>query len=807
MKRSNMSINALKAGSPSKNKLMVVESKTKAKEIKAFLPSNWTVLASNGYIKDIMQPKDVPDEKKNEYGRYGIRTSDFDELLSFVPRGYTTLGDIRKALRDNVDVFVVSTDPDRAGDAIGMQIVRALMTDIKKSKTQVLRASWHEITRTAVIHGLENAEDTSAMEPGNNADRARAIYDRLFGYSISPFLWKVVAPGTSGGRAQSPALRIVVDREKDRMAFVSSSYYGIDGTFTTGDESYKASLITIHDDKVADGSSFDSDGHVKDGHVVLDRKAADDHVNAMKKSQWHVADITEKAYRRTPPKPYKTSTFQQDVGTRLGMSSKSIMQVAQRLFENAVITYLRTDAEVMSQEGVNASRTLAQNLYGKSSVPSSPRLYKAKGNAQEGHEAIRPVVDEKTGLFPSPDSIRAKLDRIDRKAYAVYDLIYRRSIASQMNDAVGKTITISLQDENGIYLMNSVGTRLSDPGWMVVMKDDHDGHIPNVSKGDDAKPVSMSASEHKTVPPSRYTEPQLVAKLEELGIGRPATYSQIVSVNQERGYMDKKGKALYPTWRGMQVAAILEAKIRAFVDYGYTSSMEQQLDAIQNGTITRQRFLNQVWHDIDAHVNRLGSSVDWNEINALSTIDLGNGYQVRCRRKGCWLEDLNRKPDNDGNRPGYRLDGDELYDGMDAERCKELMGKVSSQKPRTLGVLADGAYKGYEVSIMHGKYGAYAHAVKGAESVNITLPESCDESTVSMDAVSTLFTEIKLPRQLGDGYFVGIGKRGAWIGFSKGKTRRARAKFVSMPEQFDPRTITLDEAKQAFNDATTTNGK
>jgi DNA topoisomerase-1 len=794
-------MDALKAGLPSNNKLMIVESKTKAKEIKAFLGAHWTVLASNGFIKETIQPKNVPEDKKKEYGRYGIRTSDFDEMLTFVPRGFSTMSDIRKALKNNVDVLVISTDPDRAGDAIGMQIVDTLRNDIKKSNIQVLRASWHEITKTAVIHGLQNASDISAMEPGNNADRSRSVYDRLFGYSVSPFLWKAVASGTSGGRAQSPALRIVVNREKERMAFVSSSYYGIEGVFTTKQQRYAANLISIDDRKVATGTSFDSDGKTKKDVIILDDKASKTHIGIMRKSQWHVDSISEKAYRKTPPKPYKTSTFQQDVGTRLGMSSKAIMQVAQRLFENAVITYLRTDAEVMSQEGVKASRTLAQQLYGKSSVPTSARIYKAKGNAQEGHEAIRPVADETTGLFPSPQSIKTKLDRIDKKAYEVYDLIYRRSIASQMNDAVGKTITISLKDSAGHYLMNSVGTRLRDLGWMVVMKDSHEDHIPDVDEGDKAQVVSMSANEHKTIPPARYTEPQLVARLEELGIGRPATYSQIVSVNQERGYIAKRGKALYPTWRGMQVASILENKLRSFVDYGYTSDMEKRLDDIQNGVLDRQKFLEEVWHDIDSKVNNLAKNIDYQEINALSVIDLNNGYIVKCQRSGCWLEEKNQKPDDKGLTHGYRLEGDELYDGMDAERCKELMTHVSSNEPRKIGTLQDGAYKGYEVTIMHGKYGAYAHAAKGKKTVNVSIPDTMDDSTATMDDVSSLFTEVKIPRQLGEGYFVGIGKRGAWIGFSKGKTRRARAKFVSMPDELDPHTITLDEAKTAFAQA------
>lgn len=781
--------------------LMVVESRTKAKEISSFLDGKWTVLPTNGFLEEITQPKNVPKSKKADYGRYGIRLSDFDEALSFVPRGAATFSTIRSAL-SGADLLVVSTDPDRAGDAIGSQLVSLLRNDIRENNVTVLRASWHEITRKAVMEGLHNAQPVKAMQPGAQADRARAAYDRLFGYSISPYLWRTVGSGASGGRAQSPALRLVVGRERERMAFTSAPYYGIDGVFTSGTVRYEATLASINGRRLAQSSSFGSDGKPKNDVIVLDSGQAEAHAKTMRKASWHVSDVKAKAYRRIPPRPYKTSTLQQDVGTRLGMSSAAIMRVAQKLFENAIITYLRTDAEVMSEEGVNASRALAIRLYGRSSVPASPRVYRAGSNAQEGHEAIRPVADEKTGLFPSPQSLRARLQRLDPKAYNVYDLIYRRSLASQMKDATGTTITVLTASAEGGYLMTSSGTTLSDPGWTQAMSDNSMKPAPDVKQGDKAKPESMKPVRHETRPPARFTEPQLVARLEELGIGRPATYAQIVEVNQKRGYVGKRKQALFPTWKGMQAAAILEAKLPAFVDYGYTASMEEKLDEIQDGILSRVDFLKARWDEIDHKVNRLANSIDWNEINRISTINLGHGFLVRCTRNGAWLQRAGAKPDADGHVPAARLEGDELYEGMDKKRCNEIMKHVSTFKPRNLGILQSGPYKGYEVTIMDGRYGAYAHAqppnrTKG-KPVNISLAPGDDKKLIDKTKVEEMFAQVKLPRQLGEGYFTGIGKRGAWIGYSKGASKRSRAVFVSAPEGMDPRTVTLEDAKKAF---------
>lgn len=809
------------AADTGKKKLIIVESRTKAKEITKFLGAGWKIMPTNGYLKDIIQPKAVKDADKDKYGRYGIDVNTFDAQMSFVSGGFKTFSEIKKELDSgDYDTLVCSGDPDRAGSGISAQVAEAAASTIRKHHITVVRACWHEITKKAVVEGLSNAIRMKDDENAVNADKSRAAFDRLFGYSVSPLLWKAVAAGTSGGRAQSPALRLIVERERKRMAFVSADYYGIDGVFKTGSEKYKASLVSIDGSKVATGASFDSDGNAKPGVIVLDRKTADIHMKAMLADGWHVDDITEKAYRRTAPAPYKTSTFQQDVGNRLGLGSKQVMQIAQKLFENGFITYLRTNSSDLSVDGAKIAHSLAVNAYGAGNV--KPKLqYVEKpgaGSSLDGHECIRPATDDNTGSFMQPSAIKSQLDRLDRNAYKVYDMVYRRTLASQMNDAIGRTVTVSLKNDGSgavrsVYIMNCVGTILTDIGWMQAMKDDErENPVPAVKKGDVAVPVSMDASAHRTNPPARYTEPQLVAKLEELGIGRPATYAQIVSVNQERGYVNKKNKALYPTWRGLQVAQILEAKLPDFVDYAYTARMEEDLDDINTGKLTRYDFLRQQWKDIDSKVNGLASNLNWSEVSALSTIDLHNGFQVKCTKNGFHLEKQGSQPDANGNLPGAWLEGDELYEGMDADRCEQLLASSkSSFKSRKLGVLSSGAYTGWEVSLHDGKYGKYAQAVKvnasgepvkSVKPVNITLPDGMDAGTVGIADISPLFSEVKLPRRWPDGFFVGEGKKGGYIGFSKGKTRRAKAVFVSLPDSYDPRTITHDEVVQVYTSST-----
>lgn len=797
-------------------KLVLVESPTKAKHISQFLGKDYTVKATKGYMFELMDTKRIPKDKKQDYGNYSINVNDgsYDMLLDYAHdhgrSSRAAVDEIRKAIASGTyDAIYFSTDPDRAGEGISYQLVNHLRSVISKSGIKVYRATWHEITKKAIDYGIAHAGtiDVSMAQ----ADEARLVYDRLFGYSVSPYLWRVVASGTSGGRAQSPALRLVVAREKERLSFISRSYGSIDALFTINHGDVKAHLREYDHQHIAGSSSFDDKGNVKEGTLVLTDENMKPVGKRLKTLSYHVDSVTKKPYTRRPSAPYTTSTFQQDVGTRLGLSSKQLMGIAQKLFEEGIITYHRTDSIALSDEGTKAARNAAISKYGTPSVPSQARIYKPKGkNTQEGHEALRPATLD-NGSFALPSALKSRLNGIDRKAYDVYTCIWNRTVASQMNDAKGVTTTINIAGGDADAMFASVGTVFSDLGWMRLTKPVNDSDdtnaLPMVHEHDEAELVSLKPSMHDTEPPARFTEPQLVAKLEELGIGRPSTYASIVSVNQERGYVKKKGKAMYPTFRGMQVAQILESKLSSFVDYGYTANMETELDKIEHGSKKRNDFLDEIWSGkkgIEHNVLSLSKNIDWEEINAYSTIDLGNGYIVQVSRNGAWLQNPESPKNEQGFRTGAKLDDDAMVtDFMSVETCVSTLSQAADRNDnRELGILSSGPYKGWTVTVRDGKYGAYAQAVKPKATkkdkpVNMTLTEGMDMRAVTLDDIAGLFAETKLPRQLGEGFFTGIGKRGPWIGY-KSKPR-GKAKFKSLPDGNDPRTIELDTAKSIWN--------
>lgn len=455
-----------------KKKLIVVESATKAKEIMHFLDSNWKALPTKGWIKDIIQPKDVKPDDKPDYGRYGINVNNMDEMLSYVPGGMKMLSAIRTEINTgNYDTLICSGDPDRAGSGISAQIAEFLAKDTRRQGMRTVRACWHEITRKAVVEGLANAVEMQDDRNAVEAERARMEFDRLFGYSVSPLLWLAVAAGTSGGRAQSPALRLVVERERKRMNFVSASYYGIDGVFNEGtNKEIIAALVSFKGQKIASSADFNYDGNVKDGVLLLNDNNIQSILNSLDVKEYKITDIKKTKYTRNPPIPYTTSSFQQNVGTKLGLSSKRAMQIAQQLFENAFQTYSRTDSPVMSMEGINACRKIISNDF-NGHMPTKPRIFKSKANAQEGHECIRPVVNENTGLFIDLKTAKKSLSnksKFDDKAFDVYKLVWQRSVASQMDAATGTTTTITIKSTDNEAIFSVASTTIDYKGFMEV---------------------------------------------------------------------------------------------------------------------------------------------------------------------------------------------------------------------------------------------------------------------------------------------------------------------------------------------------
>jgi DNA topoisomerase-1 len=458
--------------------LMIVESPTKAREITGFLGSGWKIMATKGFMFELKDPKKSTSQERERYGDYSIdvRSGRYERLLDHDPQNRKQWGEIRSEVRSGRwKHFYVSTDPDEAGELIGYEVVQSLESDLKKSGMDVRRASWHEITKRAVLAGLESYASIDVRKA--ESAEARQVYDRLFGFSISPYLWKTVGSGTSGGRAQSPTLRLVVNREKDRLGFVKASYGSIEAVFNRGTEAeLTASLVEYDGSRIASGSDYGPDGMLKDGSSDK-LTLSDDNVKKilkdLKSKKYSITDITEKPYKRNPPTPYTTSSYQQNVGSMLGLTASRAMSIAQQLFEHTYQTYSRTDSPAMADEAVRAARSIIRKQYG-GQMPSKPIIYKSKSkNAQEGHECIRPVVEESTGIFYDPAKIRGLTasSSYDAKAGEVYDLVYRRTVASQMNPARGITRKITITSSDGKAVFTTSSTRIDDRGFLSVYDD------------------------------------------------------------------------------------------------------------------------------------------------------------------------------------------------------------------------------------------------------------------------------------------------------------------------------------------------
>lgn len=761
--------------------LMIVESPTKAREITKFLPSNhkWKVVATLGFMFELKDPKRLTDKEREQGRDYSVRLDDgsFERFLERDPQNSKNLTSLKADVQSGKwKHFYVSTDPDEAGELIGREVVEYLENDLKRAGMDVRRASWHEITRKAVEAGLQ----AWGKIDENKADsaEARQVYDRLFGFSASHWMWRVKG-GKSGGRAQSPCLRLIVDREKERLAFVKASYAGIEALVNVSGGDFTASLKEYGGKKLATGASYGSDGKLKNPSetLALDEKKAKTIAADLKKRAHTISDVQSKPYTRRPPVPYTTSTFQQDVGNRLGMGSKQLMQIAQKLFESGSITYMRTDSCQLSNEATMIARHTAESKYGAAAVPAKPRFFKnTKKNVQEGHEAIRPATQENGGfLDPSNPAVRRRLDSIIPRGSEVYELVWKRTIACQMNDASGVTTIVSVKTKNAPVektgLFTASGTVINKLGWMQAygraQADYGSQTLPEVENGADAILTRLTVSSHETTPPARYTEPQLVAKLEELGIGRPSTYANIVTVNQNRGYVRKQGKALVPTWAGMKAAQLIEGKLTDYVAYDYTAGMEDKLDEIAQGKLSKTKFLSDAWAGVDKDVNGLAKNVDWDEINKLSTISLPSGYQVRVNGDYAFLEDPNTEPGADGRRIGARIDDDTLSnDGALSEiECAKLLKTAEKSRDMSaLGRIPDGRLEGWTIGVNpKGKFGPYAYAIeldddgkkkRGVKLVNVSLPAGVDAFSLKLADLLPYFT----PRTLGklsDGPYTG----------------------------------------------------
>ncbi len=702
--------------------LVIVESPAKAKKIAEFLGKEYQVDASVGHIRDLPNPSELPaDMKKGPYGRFAINVDDgFDPYYVVDGDKKKKVAELKRALKD-ADELLLATDEDREGEAIAWHLLEVL-----KPKVPVKRMVFHEITKEAIQRAVNETRDIDIQMV--DAQETRRVLDRLYGYEVSPVLWRKVKQGLSAGRVQSVATRMVVERERERMAFRSASYWDVEGEFApsaNSGQAFVARLTGVDGSRVATGRDFADTGELKTSGVRhLDAALATAIAEAMGESAVTVREVSEKPYTRRPSAPFTTSTLQQEASRKLRLGSQAAMRTAQRLYENGYITYMRTDSTTLSGSAISAARRQATDLYGAEYIPDAPRVYGKKAkNAQEAHEAIRPAGDS----FRTPAQVAGELRGGE---YALYELIWKRTVASQMSDARGSTASVKLgatlpsgTSAGGVAVadaeFSASGTVITFRGFLAAYEEgrDEDRHarndadserrLPKLSEGVALDTLRADAQGHQTNPPARYTEATLVKALEEKGIGRPSTYAATVGTIQDRGYVRTKGSALIPTWLAFAVTRLLELHFSRLVDYDFTASMEEDLDAIARGDEQRVAWLKRFYFGDEAkHAEGLRDLVaDLGDIDArgVSTIEIGEGIVVRVGRYGPYVEDVN----NEGEPKRASITDDIAPDEMTAAKGRELL-ETAADDGRVLGQDPDNRR---DIVAKAGRYGPYVTEV------------------------------------------------------------------------------------------------
>ena len=757
-------------------KLVIVESPNKVRSIAGYLGPEFDVEASVGHIRDLPQPSELPATmKKGPYGKFAVDVEDdFTPYYVVNPDKKKTVAQLKKALKE-ADELYLATDDDREGEAIAWHLQQVL-----KPKVPVRRMVFTEITREAVTRALDNTRELDIHLV--DAQETRRILDRLVGYEVSPVLWRKVRAGLSAGRVQSVATRLVVERERERMAFRSASYWGVEATFSTvlsavdvtarQEASFTARLVTLDGRRVATGRDFNDDGQLrpaalKASAVHLHQVGATAVAEAIGRGEPRVVGVEDKPYKRRPAAPFTTSTLQQEASRKLRMNPRETMRVAQGLYENGFITYMRTDSTVLSGQAVAAARSQVAELYGAEYVPERPRVYASKSKgAQEAHEAIRPAGDH----FRTPAQVSGELTGAQ---FRLYELIWKRTVASQMADAVGSTATVTVEvpltpvagesrDSGPTFStagLTASGTVITFRGFLAAYeegrdaeryqddagaaaKDSKDVRLPAMIAGQELAALDAEASGHETTPPPRYTEASLVKALEEREIGRPSTYAATMSTISDRGYVDHRGQALVPTWLAFAVTRLLEENFTELVDYDFTASMERDLDRIAAGEEDRVAWLRRFYNgqggagaeqaaaqaasgELEAAVAALraqglkGLVDNLGEIDAraVNSIEIGEGITLRVGRYGPYLEDAEGKRAN--------VPADLAPDELTVDKARELFTRAADDG-RELGV---DPVSGHVIIAKDGRYGPYVTEV---------LPEP--EETAEAEATKTAKT-------------------------------------------------------------------
>ena len=756
-------------------KLVIVESPNKVRSIAGYLGPEFDVEASVGHIRDLPQPSELPATmKKGPYGKFAVDVEDdFTPYYVVNPDKKKTVAQLKKALKE-ADELYLATDDDREGEAIAWHLQQVL-----KPKVPVRRMVFTEITREAVTRALDNTRELDIHLV--DAQETRRILDRLVGYEVSPVLWRKVRAGLSAGRVQSVATRLVVERERERMAFRSASYWGVEATFSTvlsavdvtarQEASFTARLVTLDGRRVATGRDFNDDGQLrpaalKASAVHLHQVGATAVAEAIGRGEPRVVGVEDKPYKRRPAAPFTTSTLQQEASRKLRMNPRETMRVAQGLYENGFITYMRTDSTVLSGQAVAAARSQVAELYGAEYVPERPRVYASKSKgAQEAHEAIRPAGDH----FRTPAQVSGELSGAQ---FRLYELIWKRTVASQMADAVGSTATVTVEvpltpvagesrDSGPTFStagLTASGTVITFRGFLAAYeegrdaeryqddagaaaKDSKDVRLPAMIAGQELAALDAEASGHETTPPPRYTEASLVKALEEREIGRPSTYAATMSTISDRGYVDHRGQALVPTWLAFAVTRLLEENFAELVDYDFTASMERDLDRIAAGEEDRVAWLRRFYNGQGGAGTEQAAQAASNELEAaaaalraqglkglvdnlgeidaraVNSIEIGEGITLRVGRYGPYLEDAEGKRAN--------VPADLAPDELTVDKARELFTRAADDG-RELGV---DPVSGHVIIAKDGRYGPYVTEV---------LPEP--EETAEAEATKTAKT-------------------------------------------------------------------
>ena len=797
---------------PAKNKgfsLVIVESPAKARTISKFLGDDYVVEASIGHVRDLPRvAAEIPEKfRKEKWARLGVNVRADFEPLYVVPddkrRQIKKLGDLVK----QADEIYLATDEDREGEAISWHLVETL-----KPKIPVRRLVFHEITKKAIQDALDSPRDIDSNLV--QAQETRRIIDRLYGYEVSPLLWYKIRPKLSAGRVQSVAVRLVVERERERIAFHSATYWDLLGSFTAQKTAkpFQAGLINVGNKKIPSGKDFNpATGKLfePDAYLLLDEKAALALSERLKECSASVKSVEEKPYTERPYAPFTTSTLQQEANRKFGFTAKTTMSLAQSLYENGYITYMRTDSTTLSNEAIQAARKHIQREYGKEYLPDVPRIYSTKvKNAQEAHEAIRPA----GSTFEVPESLRGQLSR---EQFRLYDLIWKRTVASQMSDARGKRKQIIVAVDDALFSVS--GKTIDFPGYLrayVEGADDPEAELadretllPDVKPGDELKIAKLEPKSHTTMPPSRYSEAALTKILTDKGIGRPSTYASIIETIQTRQYVFKKGGALVPTWVAFSVCQLMEEHLADLINYDFTAQMEDQLDAISRGELEHLKYLREFYfgeeqtadggrqtvaeqqqtaaaaRGLKPLLDNKTEQIDARAVNTFpleipENITASEPLVVRVGRYGPYVQQ--------GERTGT-LPEDLPPDELSYERALEFLNRV----PKKEESLGDDPQTGKPVYLKNGRFGPYVQLGEqdDTKKKNTSLLKNMLPETVTLDMALQL---LRLPRNLGKNpdtnidVFAQNGKYGPYI--SSGTETR------SLPADLSPLEVDLEQA-------------